>query len=286
MSIDNIKVEKLVREFLQAQSLTILPQNSFGDSVAQYVDKDDKHAMETFVDASLSEQISHLLKVEDEDDGDLADAMDKFRAELEQKFANGSIKRTRTLKPKPHGWDSEMDGPWDDQPAAVYSSASEAEEEEMSIASPPPPASRGRGRGAARGRANVTSRGNTQTTARAGASKVAATKASTEKAAASKKGRSKSKIVEEHDESSNDVMMLDDDDENDFEEAIVAVPKKQPSRALTKTSQKRSASPVKKTMGRKAAAATQSKLDFSQPSQVQKQSDGRYKVVHELVSNL
>lgn len=33
MSIDTVKVEKLVQEFLNAQSLTILPQNSFGDAV-------------------------------------------------------------------------------------------------------------------------------------------------------------------------------------------------------------------------------------------------------------
>ena len=40
LSLDSVKVERLVKEFLTAQSLTILPQNSFGDAVTQFVDKD------------------------------------------------------------------------------------------------------------------------------------------------------------------------------------------------------------------------------------------------------
>ena len=56
LSIDSIKVDKLVKEFLTAQTLTILPQNSFGDAVSQFVDKDDKHAMEIFVKQSLTTQ--------------------------------------------------------------------------------------------------------------------------------------------------------------------------------------------------------------------------------------
>ncbi|KAK5276371.1 meiotic recombination, partial [Cryomyces antarcticus] len=64
LSLDSVKVEKFVREFLTAQSLTILPQNSFGDAVSQYVDKDDKHAMEMFVNDSLSVQIKHLMEAD------------------------------------------------------------------------------------------------------------------------------------------------------------------------------------------------------------------------------
>jgi double-strand break repair protein MRE11 len=45
LTADNVKVEKLVQEFLTAQSLKILPKAPFGDAVTQFVDKDDKHAM-------------------------------------------------------------------------------------------------------------------------------------------------------------------------------------------------------------------------------------------------
>jgi double-strand break repair protein MRE11 len=93
LTIDNIKVEKLVREFLMAQSLTILPQNSFGDAVSQFVDKDDKHAMEQFVNDSLADQIKHLMDVDQPDQEVLASAMDEYRSKLEELFAAGHLKR-------------------------------------------------------------------------------------------------------------------------------------------------------------------------------------------------
>jgi double-strand break repair protein MRE11 len=63
-ALDTVRVEQLVRDFLAAQSLTILPQNSFGDAVSQFVDKDDKHAMEMFVNESLENQAQHLLALD------------------------------------------------------------------------------------------------------------------------------------------------------------------------------------------------------------------------------
>ncbi|EEH48999.1 DNA repair protein (mre11) [Paracoccidioides brasiliensis Pb18] len=164
-SLDSVKVEKLVREFLMAQSLTILPQNSFGDAVSQFVDKDDKHAMEMFVNESLESQIKHLLALDQEQDEDDMDygygegqskiqvAMDKYRAQLEEMFAKGSQRRARgarRFKPKPDGWDSEFDGPWEDQPGALIHSDNEAEDNQQQGAPPRRGASatgRTRGRG-------------------------------------------------------------------------------------------------------------------------------------------
>jgi double-strand break repair protein MRE11 len=96
MSIDNVKVEKLVREFLTAQSLIILPQAPFGDAVSQYVDKDDKHAMETFVNAALENQFKHLMVI-DRDDEELQEAMDEYRAKLEEMFVAGHLKIVSVL---------------------------------------------------------------------------------------------------------------------------------------------------------------------------------------------
>lgn len=93
LALDTVKVEKLVREFLTAQSLTILPQNSFGDAVSQFVDKDDKHAMEMFVNESLSNQIKHLLEIDRHDEEEIQTAMEEYRSKLEELFAAGRLKK-------------------------------------------------------------------------------------------------------------------------------------------------------------------------------------------------
>ncbi|KAI1825334.1 double-strand break repair protein mus-23 [Xylaria intraflava] len=118
--MDSVKVAKLVEEYLKAQSLKILPQAPFGDAVTQFVDKDDKHAMEQFVIDSLSGQVKQMLSL-DESDEDLEDAMEKIKKKLEVQFVTGQLKRgpRRIYKPKPDDWDSDLDGHWEDQPDAI-----------------------------------------------------------------------------------------------------------------------------------------------------------------------
>jgi double-strand break repair protein MRE11 len=90
---DSVKVDKLVKEFLAAQSLTILPQNSFGDAVAQFVDKDDKHAMEMFVNESLQTQLKHLMGANDVDEEEIQAEMEQYKTQLETMFASGQMKK-------------------------------------------------------------------------------------------------------------------------------------------------------------------------------------------------
>jgi double-strand break repair protein MRE11 len=90
---DTVKVDKLVKEFLAAQSLSILPQNSFGDAVAQFVDKDDKQAMELFVNESLATQLKHLMSVNDIDEEEIRAQMDECKTQLEGMFASGQLKK-------------------------------------------------------------------------------------------------------------------------------------------------------------------------------------------------
>ncbi|KAI8630946.1 double-strand break repair protein mus-23 [Xylariaceae sp. FL1651] len=118
--MDSVKVGKLVEEYLKAQSLKILPQAPFGDAVTQFVDKDDKHAMEQFVSESLSGQVKQMLSLEDNDE-DLESAMEMIKKNLEQQFAAGLLKRgaRRRYKPKPDEWDSDLEGHWEDQPDAI-----------------------------------------------------------------------------------------------------------------------------------------------------------------------
>ncbi|KAI0203030.1 double-strand break repair protein mus-23 [Astrocystis sublimbata] len=118
--MDSVKVAKLVEEYLKAQSLKILPQAPFGDAVTQFVDKDDKHAMEQFVSESLSGQVKQMLSLDDNDE-DLDSAMENIKKKLEQQFAKGQLKRGPrfSYKPKPAEWDSDLEGPWEDQPQAI-----------------------------------------------------------------------------------------------------------------------------------------------------------------------
>ncbi|SPO03624.1 probable recombinational repair protein mus-23 [Cephalotrichum gorgonifer] len=126
LGADTIKVDRLVREFLAAQSLKILPQAPFGDAVNQFVTKDDKHAMETFVSESLAGQVKQMLDL-DSDEEDLDSAMELYRARLDEQFSAGTLtRRRRVLREPPDGWDSDLDGHWAAQPGAYTEVADES----------------------------------------------------------------------------------------------------------------------------------------------------------------
>ncbi|KHJ36197.1 putative double-strand break repair protein mus-23 [Erysiphe necator] len=122
MSGDSVKVGKLVHEFLTAQSLKIIPQAQFGDAVTQYVEKGDSHAMEAFVNESLSHQVKEMLALDEDSIEHLDEYMERFRKKREEMFATGLLKkanRERKLHPRPVNWDSDEQGEWADQPGAV-----------------------------------------------------------------------------------------------------------------------------------------------------------------------
>ncbi|KAL9597940.1 MAG: hypothetical protein Q9219_004830 [cf. Caloplaca sp. 3 TL-2023] len=250
LAIDSVGIEKLVREFLEAQNLTILPQNSFGDAVGQFVDKDDKHAMEMFVQESLKAQVKHLMGVDQVDEEDLMNIVEEQRSRMEKMFAAGELKRARKtkIKPKPDGWNSEFDGNWSDQPVAMVHSDNDAGGEEDDEAAPVMAAPKGRGKAAAGKK----------------------TAAPAKKAAPAKVGRGKKKVVEEEMEEEEDDLLMGDSDE---EESQLFVQPAKPTRATRKPAS-RKGSPVKRAPAARGpartsnntAGKTQSKLDFSQPS--------------------
>lgn len=103
-ALDAVKLDKVVQEVLEQQSLTILPQNPLNDAFAQFIDKDDKHAVEIFLNDLMKSQVKHLLSLdqdadggagdedgamEDEDDARVQSRMDELRARMEQRFAGG-----------------------------------------------------------------------------------------------------------------------------------------------------------------------------------------------------
>ena len=275
--LDIVKVDKLVREFLAAQSLTILPQNYFGDAVGQFIDKDDKHAMESFVNESLESQIKHLLNldagdVDDDEDEEnsLAAHIDKYRGKLEEMFSKGALKKgngsKHRFKPKPSNWDSDLDGDWEDQPGALLRPDVEngtfMDDDEEENETPKPKAARGRGRGrGARGAAIGTTR----------------KAAPAAKKAAAASSRAKKKVVEEEDDDDDDdededIVMIDNDDDEDDSQAMFFKDKTNgpgargkkpaPAPAATATAPARArkaASPIKKPPARAAAATVKGK---------------------------
>lgn len=98
LSIDTVKVEQLVKEFLTAQSLSILPQNNFGDAVSQFVDKDDKHAMEKFVKESLESQRKHLMSNHDVETDELQEEMEQYKSQMEGLFAADDNRRKVSIR--------------------------------------------------------------------------------------------------------------------------------------------------------------------------------------------
>lgn len=254
LDVNDIKVEKLVREFLEAQSLKILPQQPFGDAVHQFVEKNDKYALESFVGDALTDQVREMLSLDaGADDDDLDEAMEAKKQAMEKAFAAGLMKlrkKETKYKPKPRNWDSDLDGEWEDQPQAIAEDDDE-EDEAASVVGVKAPAKK-------------------VTPKRAPAKKAPAktTKAAAKKITAAKpavRGRKKAVVSEE--EEDEDVVMLDDDDD----EEPAPVPKKPP--------------PMRAAPARAAATRTnlrQAPLNFSQyfsqPSQAAK------KVTQSLIS--
>ncbi|KAK9472480.1 Mre11 DNA-binding presumed domain-containing protein [Dipodascopsis tothii] len=59
--LENLRVQSLVEEFLKNQKLDVLAEAGLNDAISQYVDKDDRYAIKTFVDDSLDVQMQNLL---------------------------------------------------------------------------------------------------------------------------------------------------------------------------------------------------------------------------------
>lgn len=234
-NLENIRVEKLVKEFLEAQSLTILPTTIFGDAVNSFVDKDDKHALEEFVEKSLEKQVGalggqHGDEESEEEGEDLMAQIQEIKERLEAEFAAGlakSAKNKQKFKPKPLEWDSEVEGAWEDQPGALIrdvrdQSADDFDESDEDGTPAPRAGARGRGRGRARGGRGASSTRGRGTTARA--------KTTTR--------RRKTVSEDDDDDEDEDVQMDDvgdDDEESDSQAMFVRDTKKSTTTRSSRT---------------------------------------------------
>jgi len=260
LSIDTVKVEKLVREFLTAQKLSFLPQVLFGDAVSQYVDKDDKHAMEQFIDSNLKDGIKQFVKEAEEGDDDIEAMMEKRKSHLEQLFEAGHVKRsTKAMKPRPDHWDSDLDGHWADNAASILRSDGEQEDDEDEDEDGTP---------APKTKASTRGRGKTAASTRGG-KKAAPSKAAAAKKTTTTRGKKKAveESEEEEEEEEEDVVMLDDDDD---EEEVVA-PRRKTTTSKTTAKAPAKAAPKKASAraaaSSRSAAAKQTQLNFGSQSQ-------------------
>ena len=288
-----VEVEELVKKYLQKQSLNILPANYFGDAVTQFVTKDDKHAMEIFVNESLANQIKHLVALhnprsssgsytgeEGVEEEDLGEKIKEYRTQLESLFAKGQLKTTaaaarkRKFKPKPDDWDSDFEGQsWVDTPGALMrpdeTDRNGVDDEDDAFDDGTPLSSRRgsnstttttttHGRGGRGGRA---ARGG-----RASANKPSSTRgrgAAAKKSAASTRSRKKAETFssdsdeEEELASDKDLMMIDSDEEEDDDDNSQAVFFPEPkSKSKPKTTTSKASSTRSTRITAAAAAAT------------------------------
>ncbi|KAI1388254.1 DNA repair exonuclease [Hypoxylon trugodes] len=221
---DGIQVNKLVKDNLSSlpQPPKILPQATFTDAITQFVEKEDKYAMDSCVNEALAEQLKQILALEDHN-VDIESAMEKIKEKLDQNFAAGNLRllKRRAYKPKPDAWDSDLDGHWEDQPEAIDEVAIvsatksqttqsttargrgrkaapvvEDQDEDMDDVFEEPPAPKPKGRG------------------RAAAAKPKATpaKAPAKKAPAKGRGRKAPFLDDDDDDEEEEDVVMDDDD--------------------------------------------------------------------------
>ncbi|KAM0143287.1 hypothetical protein ACHAP3_001423 [Botrytis cinerea] len=276
---DDVKVELLVKEFLEKQSLQVLPTTPFGDAVGQFVDKDDRHAMEIFVQKSLKAQVEELIKQANGADNEVGDedeylnaAMEKFRAQQEALAArtgSKSKKPAKKLKPKPRpaDFDSDLDGEWGEKVEHCETDNGENNDDDSDDAPSAPPPKRGNGNGNGKNTGGfiisdddsddpfaeaVNEEPKPTTTTK----KPPARRAPAKKAAAPKKAPTKPTTTSRSRKKVPEPEPSDDEDEDvEMEEAPAPTPAAKP-----------------KSQPKRAAAArgrqTQTQLSFSQPSQV------------------
>ncbi|KAG9240795.1 DNA repair protein [Calycina marina] len=129
-----LKVDKLLQEYCNGQSLQILAPTAFGDAVNQFVKANDTNAMEVFVDDTLATRVEEMLRLdEDEDEDDLHPVMHQLAKKQEELLKAGALKapkkkKRKGLKPRPDIWDSDIDGLWDLAPEAY--SGNDAEQQD------------------------------------------------------------------------------------------------------------------------------------------------------------
>ncbi|KAK7206668.1 double-strand break repair protein mus-23 [Myxozyma melibiosi] len=94
VELEGLRVQDLVQDFLKQHTLAVLPSAGLDDSIGQYVDKNDRHAIKTFVDETIEEQVKRLMNLGDVDEDSIEHAITARPAVGEENAGLGS-KRAR-----------------------------------------------------------------------------------------------------------------------------------------------------------------------------------------------
>ncbi|KAK3387884.1 Mre11 DNA-binding presumed domain-containing protein [Podospora didyma] len=118
-SLDAVKVDAIVHDFIGQQSLTCLPREGFGDAVNNFV-ASDIHAIELFVKDEVTGRVKDLMKLGDVELEDIDSRINELRQQREKsKSQKKNGQPQKRFKPKPDGWDSDLNGHWADQDGVI-----------------------------------------------------------------------------------------------------------------------------------------------------------------------
>lgn len=113
---DIIRIDVLVREFLQDSALKVLPQNHFEEAIMAYIHAGDRNTMDAFINESLSKSLKYLTSLEDDTVlNDMDGQIERCKEQLQERWSKSEAKwtQTKTLLPQPKDYDSDQLGPWD-----------------------------------------------------------------------------------------------------------------------------------------------------------------------------
>lgn len=143
LTLDNLRVQALVEEYLRTQQLEVLQETGLGEAISNFVDKDDKLAVKEFVDAALEAQTKNLLGLQLDDElpqseKPAAAAPKGRKAAPKSQAAKGRAKTTRGRAVKSNPVVVSSDEEMGDDNVEILSDSEESVVLDSDSDSPPP----------------------------------------------------------------------------------------------------------------------------------------------------
>lgn len=131
-----MQIDTLVNEYLQAQTLQILPQKAFNDVISNFVSAKDSTGIEDFVNESLKTQLRDIMNIGEAGDEDIDPYIEAIRQKQENTFiAKTKAEKKKRLLPRPADWDSDKEGEWEDNEEAYRPASPKVQKQSSRIAS-------------------------------------------------------------------------------------------------------------------------------------------------------
>uniref|UniRef100_A0A060TA40 Double-strand break repair protein n=1 Tax=Blastobotrys adeninivorans TaxID=409370 RepID=A0A060TA40_BLAAD len=143
LTLDNLRVQALVEEYLRTQRLEVLQETGLGEAISNFVDKDDKLAVKEFVDAALEAQTKNLLGLQlgdelPQNEAPVPPAPKGRKAAPKAQTAKGRAKSTRGRTVKSNPVVVSSDEEMGDDDVEILSDSDESAVVDSDSDSPPP----------------------------------------------------------------------------------------------------------------------------------------------------